>query len=69
MASEGQDAFDKRLKDMFPDRVPVTPGAEMGMICKGTYDDFIKEEFSASQALYLTAALLTGNPGLPPNRG
>jgi hypothetical protein len=50
-----------------PNFPEVTPGDEMAIVHKTCYDAYINQDFSPAQALYMTAALFTGNPGIAPD--
>lgn len=44
----------------------ITPFGEMGAQIHELYENMKKSGFDTRQALYLAAAGMTGNPGLPP---
>ena len=49
---------------IFPE---VTAGEEMAIVHKTVYDGYLTQDFTPAQALYLTAAVFTGNPGVAPS--
>lgn len=63
-----QEEFDKRLAEItegMPDGTQRLT-AESIMVSE-LYCSYLEAKFSPAQALYLTAAMVTGNPGTPPS--
>lgn len=68
MAS-GEDAYNRAQQDSQSAGNPFPEITELEQIAAQTqeiYESYIKQDFSPAQALYLTAAMVNGNPGIAP---
>jgi hypothetical protein len=60
--------MEEALEGMEMPDSPVNELDQAVIAWKTVYDKFSEQDFTNSQALYLTGCLLLGNPGMPPSR-
>ena len=64
-----QEEFDKKLQGILNEGFPAAEAGDLNaeaVTANEIYQSFLVGEFSPSQAIYLTAAVMTGNPGIAP---
>lgn len=61
-----EERFKAALEHASDSEMDITELGESGLAQNEYYESMVKSGFTPRQALYLTAAMVTGNPGLPP---